>query len=478
MPAPIITGRQVAFPAGSAWLEKSPAASRTINEQTVTLDACTSGSETKRIYWKQGLVSDAFANLPVLSFVGRTAISGASAALVGGSAVAGGNVKVHVRGKIFTDLVVSDPLQQADVTYSYKRERYDLLELDKATGVVHVVKGIEHDFYAAEQKPNPTAGRVPLFWAYVWNDTVELISAGTASTGHMSGSIKAAQIARHRARNASILAPVIAKLQAGTAVVMQAYGDSITAQGGGWAATGGADDTTYMATAPGGDARDQLGYLTYRTDQLDALWGPYPTGWIDANDDGTAEHQTQGWAYGLSVALAAQYGSAITFKNWGIGATSSGSGNAGSGAPNGSSASRLPNVAADAGDVIFVNFGMNDFVGFATGGLRAALKAIVSSLQTANPSRKVVLMGAPGINTENPNNNSSTFAWWYQHHATYLSVALEMGCAYIPMELTYHGGPALLGISAQHYSGTNRYNHPGPFELRKVRDFVQHCLAF
>lgn len=478
MGAPTISGLQVTFPAGSAWLDKSPAAKHAINEQTVTLDACTAGSETIEMYWKQGVVNDLFANLNDLMFVGRTALSGVSATLVGGSAVPAGNVKFHVRGKVYTDLVVADPLQRANVTYSYKRERYDLLELDKATGVVHVVKGIEHDFCAAEQLPAATVGRQPLFYAYVWNDTVELIAAPKAAMGHGVGSVKQRQIERHRARNQTIMSPVLTKLTAGQAVVMQVYGDSITAQGGGWVDTDDDTDSTYLSTAPNGFARESLRYLNHRTAQLDALWGPYPTGWIDANDTGAPEHHTHGWAYTLAQYLRDEYDSAVTFKNWGIGGTNAGSDFHASGAPNGSQADRLAAVAADTSDFITVNFGMNDFVKFATGGHRAAVRAIVAALQAASPARKIVMMGAPGLNSENPNGNTGAYTWWYRQHQVYLSVALELDCAYIPMELIYHGGPSYHPISQQHYCCVNRYNHPTPGECAKIREFVAYCLGF
>jgi lysophospholipase L1-like esterase len=475
MAAPIISALNVQFPAGSFFATKTgpaSATSRAVNAQTVTLDACTSGTETKRVYWKQGVIGSAFVNINTLSFVGRTALSGVSATLVGGAAVSPANVQVHVRGKVYTQQVVADPLQLADVTYSYKRERYDLLEVD-AVGVVHVVKGVEHDFCAGEEKPAATPGRTGLFWAYVWADTVELIPYQPPAVIHPARSVLRARFDRHRARNMAIMAPVLAKLQASEPVALQFYGDSITAQGGGWAATGGNDDTTYLQSAPNGRARDALAYLNHRTAQLDAIWGPYPTGWLDANDNGTTEHHTRGWACTLAQQLRDDYGSTVAYKNWGIGGTSAGAGVTASGAPNGAQADRLAAVAADTGDLITVNFGMNDFVGFATGGLRAPLRAIVAALQAAQPGRVVALMGAPGIGTENPN----LLTWWQRHHEVYWSVAREMGCAYIPMDLIYHGGPAFTGLSRQHYSCTNRYNHPTPGELAQMRRFVAASLG-
>jgi len=475
MAAPIISGLSVQFPAGSFFATKTgpaSAAALAVNAQTVTLDACTSGTETKRINWKQDLAASVFANINDLSFVGRTALSGVSATLVGGGAVDPANVQVHVRGKVYTQLVVSNPLQLADVTYSYKRERYDLLEVD-AAGVVHVVKGVEHDFCAGEEKPAATPGRTGLFWAYVWNDTVELIPYQPPAVIHPARSVLRARFDRHRARNMAIMAPVLSKLQAGEPVAIQVYGDSITAQGGGWVATGLDTDSTYLSTASNGFARDSIRYLNHRTAQLDAIWGPYPTGWLDANDNGTAEHHTRGWAYTLAQQLRDDYGSTVAYKNWGIGGTNSGSDFHASGGPNGAQADRLAAVAADTGDLITVNFGMNDFVRFATGGQRAPLRAIVAALQSAQPARVVALMGAPGINTENPN----FLTWWQRHHEVYWSVAREMGCAYIPMDLIYHGGPAFTGLSRQHYSCTNRYNHPTPGELAQMRRFVAASLG-
>jgi len=359
MPTPTISGLQVTFPVNSAFVVKANrnnSVRHTVNAQTVTHDACTSGSETTRIYWKQGIATDAFANLPQLAFVGRTAISGATVMkdVQGGgtpTAVPAGNVKTHIRGKVFTDLVVSNPLQQADVTYSYKRERYDLLELDSATGVVTINKGVENDFYAPSTRPTPTVGKIPLFWVYVWNDTLELIPAHTWSgASPVAGSLSKSLLQAHIARNAVILAPVKTKLTNGQNVIVQAYGDSITAQGGGWTDSGTSTDTKYIATTPGGVIRDSADYFEYKTAQNDAIWGPYPTGWIDANDDGTAQHQTRGWAYNLGKQMDSDYAGTVTLQNWGIGATNSGSGVSGSGAPCGNNAARLPYIAAETAD--------------------------------------------------------------------------------------------------------------------------------
>jgi len=473
MPAPTISGLSVTIPPGSFVVTRTGgrgAAAVAVPAGTVTLTAPASGTETKRIPWKQGASGDLFANINRLSFVGRTAISSAGAVLVGGAAVLSANVKLHVRGKIYTDAVVSDPLQQADVTYSYRRERTDLIECDDSG--LYVVQGGESDFHSPTLRPTPTPGRRPLFWAHVWNNTVELVPASRWDANGSRSPIAAARIARHRARNRTILSDVMDRIFAGSPVTSQFYGDSITAHGGGWAATGGADDTTYMRTAPGGKARDSSSYLEYKTTELDAVWAPYPTGWVDANDDGSAQHSVNGW----TRRLCQSWGPHVTRQNWGIGASNSGTGTAATGAPNGSDASRLAAINSAPGDIVFVGFGMNDFVGFATGGLRAHLRNIVASLQAAQPARKIVLHGPPGINAENANSNVGTYQWWYQCHATYLSVAMEMGCAYVPFDLVFHADLGCFGIGAQYLSASNRYNHPTPLELSLMADFMRAVL--
>lgn len=473
MPNPTISGLTVTIPAGSYTISGTGgrgAVAFPVPAGSVTLAAPTSGTETKRIPWKQGTAGDLFANINRLSFVGRTAISNASAVLVGGAAVPSGNVKTHVRGKIYTDLVVADPLQQADVTYNYIRERTDLIECDGVS--LYVVQGGESDFHSPTLRPAPTPGRRPLFWAHIWNGAVELVPASNWAGTSSANPVTAARIARHKTRNRAILSAVMAAIEGGTPVTVQFYGDSITAHGGGWAATGGSDDTTYMQSAAGGKARDSAGYLEYRTTALDAVWGPYPTGWSGANDDGTATHSINGWTRRLCVALGAH----VTRQNWGIGASNSGTGTAATGAPNGSDSVRLASINAAPADLVFVGFGMNDFVGFATGGLRGHLRNIVSSLQSAQPGRKIVLHGPPGINTENPNSNSSTYQWWLQCHATYFSVAAGMGCAYVPFDLIFHGDLGYCGISPAYLSGANRYNHPTPLELTLMADFVRAVL--
>jgi len=167
MPAPTVLGRVVTFPANSKYVIGSGLSRTVIDISTtdVTLDACTSAAVVDQsINWKQSAAAALFVNCHPLSWVGKTAISGASAT-VNGTPVSAGNVKTHARGMIYTDLAVADPLQMALVSYSYKRERYDLLQLNTATGVVTAKKGTEDDFAAPEFLPVADSGNVPLFYA-------------------------------------------------------------------------------------------------------------------------------------------------------------------------------------------------------------------------------------------------------------------------------------------------------------------------
>jgi hypothetical protein len=466
MPSPTILGRVVTFPENSKFVTGKGLSRQVINVAAgdITLDACTSGTETKTINWKQSAAGNAFVNCHPLSFVQRTALSAVSA-VVNGSALASGNVKFHVRGMVYTDLAVPDPLQMADVTYSYKRERYDLIHLG-AGGDIAVTKGQEVDFAASEFLPAAPSGRFPLFYAYVWNDTVELVDAHSWDVNTPKNPIQKARVASLRARNFALLPNLRAALASGNAVIA-GYGDSITSVGGGWAATGGEDDTTYLASQAGGAARDTASFLYWHDP---ALRAKYPE--LGSTFPQVGAGQVS-WGEGKKIAAAL----GATWKNWGIGGTNTGTGNTASGAPNGGNPTRLNNFNADTFHAVILDFMMNDFVGFASGGLEQAMTTLVQSIKAAHPNSDIIIRSTKGINTENAQGGNDII-WLQRAEEAYRRVAFAEGCAFIPTQMVTHGDPGFLKISRQHYSGGNRYNHQTPYELAKMAEWELAVLGF
>lgn len=476
MPAPTIVGLTITFPANCKYIVPPGGLGSTVIDIAagdVVLDACSTAAVVgQSINWKQGVASDPFVSLPALSWVGRTALSGASAT-VGGIGVPGGNVKTHVRGMIFTDLVVADALQLALVSYTYKRERYDLIEVDSG-GILHIIKGTEDDFAASEFLPTATVGRYPLFYVYIWNDTAQVISGHSWLGTTPKDRAVSKKITALRAYNQSKLAHVLAKIASQSALVIGAYGDSITAVGGGWAATGGADDTTWLDDTPdnatGFKTRNASNFNYWHTAGLRAKYPELGSVWPQQ----TINLVTWGIPEQIKTALSALSGNTVTVRNWGIGGTSSGTGNTAAGAPNGGDAGRLAAFNGLTYDLVLYNFLMNDFVGFATQDLNTVLTANINSIKAANPNADIVLMGAPGINTENPN----SLAWHLSAENRYMQVAKALGCAFVPTYMVSHGDSGYLQLSRDNYSGGNRYNHQTPYELAKYGAWAITALGF
>lgn len=473
MPALSVAGRVITFPANSKRFVRTGLKSTVIDiaPGDITLDACSSGTETTRIYWKQGLAGASFVNCPILSWVGRTAISNVtSVALVGGGS--GANVQVHPRGMVYTTDVVANPLLQADVTYSYKRERYDLIYCDVA-GVKGAAKGQEVDFSASEFLPACPVGCLPLFYAYVWNDTVELIDAHSWSGVAPKNKLQKDRLAALKVWNQSKLSSLAATMLAGAATIAF-YGDSITSVGGGWAATGGADDTTWLDDERDNHAgfvtRDASTFLYWHDAALRTKYPELGSVWPQATP------QLVNWGEGklICAALSAKYGHTITPHNWGIGGTSEGLGNSASGAPNLSEATRLANMNADTFHAVCVDAMMNGFVGYATTDYYTAMVNLVQGIRAAHPGIPIILRCTKGINTENVNQ----LVWLERANEIYRRVAFAYDCAFIPTYIVTHDDPGYMGISRQHYSGGNRYNHQTPYELAKMAAWEYECLGF
>lgn len=471
MPTPTVNSLTVTFPESCKYVIGSKI-SRTVIDIVpgdVVLDACTNGTESKTINWKQATAGSSFYNCNRLSYVQRTAISNASA-IVDSVPVNAANVKTNARGMIYTDLVVADPLKTASVTYNYKRERMDLIEVD-ALGVLHVVKGTESDFAASEFMPAPTDGRYPLFYCYVWNDTVEIIDAHSWSGVSPKSPRQKSRIASLQSYNAGRTQNLRAAISSG-AVTIAGYGDSITAVGGGWAATGGADDTTWLDDVPNNQSgfvtRDSSNFLYWHDSELRNKYTELGSVWpqVSLND--------VGWGLGRQIKsyIENTYAASVTWKNWGIGGTTSGTGNSGS-IPNGGETTRLANFNASSFNAVFVNFQMNDFVGFATSDLYTPLSNLVSSLKSSHPQSDIILMGAPGINVDNTN----LLAWLQRADEIYRQVARAQNVAYVPTYIVTHDDPGYLQISRYHYSGGNRYNHQTPYELRKLASWAITVLG-
>jgi len=279
-----------------------------------------------------------------------------------------------------------------------------------------------------------------------------------------------------KAYNATRLPNLRAALQAGSAI-LAGYGDSITSGGGGWAATGGADDTTWLDDTANNQTgfvtRDASSFLYWHDAALRAKYADLGASWPQSSP------QIVNWGEGkqIAAALAAQFSATVAWRNWGIGGTNTGTGITASGAPNGGNATRLANFNADTFHAVIIDFMMNDFVGFASGGLEQAITSLVQSIKAVHPNSDIILRSTKGINTENAQGGNDII-WLQRAEEAYRRLAFAEGCAFIPTQMVTHGDPGYLQISRQHYSGGNRYNHQTPYELAKMAEWELAVLGF
>lgn len=476
MPTPTISGLVVTFPAGCKYVVPPGGFGSTvinIEAGDVAIDACTAGTETQTMFWKQGVANQTFVSCNPFSWTQRCGLSNVSA-VVNGTPVASGNVKVHPKGMVYTDLTVGNPTQTADVTYTYKRARYDLIEIDTA-GEKYYKKGGDSDRAPQEFKPTPTVGRYPLYYVRVFADVLQLIDGFSWLNTTPKRKLIAKKVAALRAYNQAHLTHLNAKIQAGQSISIGFNGDSRIGVGAGWAVTGDPlTDTTWLRDIPnnaaGFQTRDASTFFSFHDAELRAKYPELGTTWPQA----TANPQS--WSIGNKIAakIAALSGNTVTKNNWGIGATADGGGNAANGAPNANDATRLANFNSISYDVIYHNFMMNSFIGYAVSDLVTPLTATVNAYRAANPNADIILVGASGINTENVN----PLAWFRSGEDRYMQVAKALGCAFVPTCMITFDDLSYNQISRDDYANSNEYNHGGPYEMNKEGEWAITALGF
>ncbi|MDW2321327.1 SGNH/GDSL hydrolase family protein [Vibrio sp. 1159] len=330
-----------------------------------------------------------------------------------------------------------------DVTYDGYFERYDLVEYDIISGELTVVKGTNRDRDADEYKPQPTAGKLPLYYVYVAGDKLELIPVHLWQLGIQRGTEdEVAQLQRH---NASSLTQVLGKLRRGDDIRLAGYGDSITA----------VQNNEPPVTTPGGIERDRLWYFRdYEPDTISKIET------FDFGDGAGSDHVKEGWNWRLKEHFETAYGVICNYDNWGIGGTTSGTG-----AKQGLDPTRLNALLASQPDLTVIAFGMNEIGDDAT---------LSNVIQIANQLKAigsdVIIMGCPRINALG--GRASVEAWRKTNNLLY-AAAIQTGSAYCSTAyLTDDERLSGIGLSANSMCNSNQYNHPGAYELRRYGHFL------
>lgn len=225
--------------------------------------------------------------------------------------------------------------------------RYDLVSIHRDTGELALTMGRERDLDPEEFPPQLPPQHIPLYSLYTTRDGVEAIPL--LGWHDMVQDSRRADYFWWLENSRKALGQSFRKLRRGGTFRLAGYGDSLTSLGG---------RDLAMVDAPGGPARDTMGYFErYGDDWKSGV----PL--FSAAEGGERRHHRLGWNWHLKAAIESAYDVEVEYLNWGIpGTTTEATHKTIDGRlyPNGSEPGRLARLLASKPDLVTVCFGMND----------------------------------------------------------------------------------------------------------------------
>ncbi|MBO1748896.1 SGNH/GDSL hydrolase family protein [Stenotrophomonas indicatrix] len=421
---------------------------RAVVNSALTATAAASGTETKDDY---SLIYDTDTVWTSISgaWIGRRHISGVSAVRSdnGNPLVLGTDFAYHVNGKV-RGLVNVAPYN-IDVSYSYKRERYDLLQIDPQTQVVSIKSGTERDFDAVEYVPTPDSGRVVVGYLHVVGSDVTPVNASKFQ-GCIVRDGTEGDWQQLLYQNRSSLRGFLGKVARGEPVTVASYGDSIVAVQLG---------TPSFAANTAARDRPENYLINYPSDTVAAL----PK--FDFGDGAGEVHVKISAVWSLVSAIEAVTAQPVTYLNFGLGGTTSSNTT-----NNGLWPARLQPVLDSGADLLVLHYGMNE-LGSAT--TLANIKSIVAQAKLAGMD--VVIMSVP---RRNGVDGASLTGWNYTNRALWRA-AIESGSAYAPQHwIVQNGDLGGMGAATDSLGAAALFNHPGPAEFKRYGQvLVQSVLG-
>lgn len=404
---------------------------------SLSVPAAASGTETKEDY---SLIYDTDTVFPSIAgaWVGRRHLTGVSAVRsdTGAALALGVDFAYHVNGKVRG--LVNGEAYNIDVTYSYKRERYDLIQIDPQTLVVTIKAGSERDFDAIEYQPLPDDGKVSIGYLHVVGGNATTINASQFQGGVVRRGSEAdwQQLLIH---NRACLRRMLGKVALGQAIRLGVLGDSIVAHQLG--------DPPYTANGPARD-RPENYLINMPADTVAAL----PK--YDFGDGAGQVHVKISAMWPLIAALEQASGQPVEYLNFGRGGTTSANSE-----HNGLWPARLQPVLDSGAHVLFIHFGMNELGSAST---LANIKTIVSLAKAAG--MEVVIMSVPRRNAA----DGAGLAGWNYTNRVLWRAAVEAGAAFAPQHWIVMdeqlGG---MGASPDSLGAAALFNHPGPAEFAR-----------
>lgn len=375
-------------------------------------------------------------------------VSGVSVTLDGSPLVEGVDFAVWYAGGKLRG-VSGSGTREVLVSYTGLPQRYDLIVADAVSGALSVVQGVARNVDPEEYRPVSPVGTVPLFYVLSHGGEIQVIPLA-----RWSGTEKAGRDTRQLdAHNRRVLAPIRAALFGGRDITVIGYGDSITAL------AGLADHTV-----PNGPTRDLRSFFN----QIPAdTYATIPA--LDFGDGSGAIHTDLGWNRQLRAWLERVYGGAVTYLNYGIGGSSSGTGSNGD-RLNGLNPTRLQYVldsitAATTPVLVNLSFGMNELGSTST---LDNIVQLVQQMKAAGATVQVIGVSRPG----GYGGFGSVDAWRYTNDMLY-AAAMSAGAAFVPLAAYFDDDQlGYAGLAPDSLSGNANVNHPGITEYRSLAEII------
>jgi hypothetical protein len=355
------------------------------------------------------------------------------------------------------------------VAYTGQPVRYDMVTYGTNSKVRSLTTGPVRGFDACEHAPrlrgtpvHPDYGpsltapvvstpQRPLFMVRTSAVSSDVIPLHDAQTGVRERD--QAEYTTLMARNARLLAPVIARARQGLPIIMTGYGDSLTAQGDSQSITVANGDRDTLASFYQPLEAGTLGRLA--ADTL-ARITRYP------GDMGATAHQHLGWNWQIKRALELLGGSTVTYLNRGIGGSNLDTTGTGANNP-----ARLAPVYADGAHLFPFCVGENDK---GQSYIYDRVMSLIEAVRAGAPNMVLYLVPPPFNALYSPNITIEMSGSTYKMAC---DAATDAGIAYVPHALIQ--GPDAQGpsrLSRQDYSLCNGINHPGPTQLLAIGELA------
>ncbi|WP_151731101.1 SGNH/GDSL hydrolase family protein [Acinetobacter seifertii] len=317
------------------------------------------------------------------------------------------------------------------VSFTYAKERYDIIQINPFTLNVTMVKGTERVFDPGEWMVEATPPNRALCRVLVTGTKAEVVPLDKYISCGGKPYISGNDYNALKLHNQSCLKRVQAKLDKSQNINLIGYGDSITAMGG-----------FHTEDIPN-DNHDYYGFFATFPQDLQDRIPTYPY------DNGVGGRIKVGWNWTLKAYLERIHANTVNYYNFAVSGTDS---------TDGARDSRLQYPLSYHPDLVVVGFGMNDA---GSSVLYSNLVKIVNTFKNAGSD--VVLM--PVVRTPTLPYGIYQGEDWRKINRYVYAAALDSGAAYCPIDWyvddAHYGG---IGLNFKHLCSQNLFNHPGPYE--------------